>query len=172
MHLIFLHGAPGVGKRTIAQELSSNLGFPFLNTHHLSELLEPVFGDGTESFVGLRDDLFTRLVSDALALPEDGLIVSFIYDSRFSPAIFQPFIEAAQKTGDTALFIGLTCDDDELQARAAATGHKQTSTQTTQAALPGPAININTSGENAPETVGNILLMLPNDMKKSQLDML
>jgi len=29
MHLIFLHGVPGVGKRTIAKELANELGFPF-----------------------------------------------------------------------------------------------------------------------------------------------
>ena len=174
MNLIFLHGAPGVGKRTVAQELSEALGFPFLNTHHLGELLEPVFGYGSENFNGLRDDVFTRLVTAATDLPEEGLIISFIYDTAFSPDIFSPFIDAAREHGSTALFIGLTCDDDELQARADETGHgtEIRGTQASLADLPGPSITINTSGESAAETVENILMLLPNDLKKRQLDML
>ncbi|HAK52946.1 MAG TPA: hypothetical protein DCM54_13735 [Gammaproteobacteria bacterium] len=42
MHLIFLHGVPGVGKRTIAIELAKELDYPFLNFQHLAALLGPV----------------------------------------------------------------------------------------------------------------------------------
>ncbi|MEX2326221.1 MAG: hypothetical protein WD558_00690 [Pseudomonadales bacterium] len=183
MHLIFLHGAPGVGKRTIALELSRELQFPFLNFHHLSALLGPVFGYSTDTFNELRDKTYQAVIENAMALPEDGLIASFTYEPSIPLDNFKRFIEAAQNSGGMGLFIGLTCTTDDLKGRVEsperASMDKVSDFQKLAESvssgifelptLPGPSITIDTSGETPEETVQNILAMLPEDLKDNMI---
>ena len=180
MHLIFLHGVPGVGKRTIANELSSELGFPFLNFHHLAALLGPVFGYSSPAFHELRDSSTKTVINQALQLPEDGIICSFTYEPSIPLKNYETYIKDARALGGIGLFVGLTCDDDELKARVESperqTLGKVSDFQLLEQSmsegvfdipeLPGPAITINTSGESPQDTVQNIIAMLPDEMKK------
>lgn len=179
MHLIFLHGAPGVGKRTIAQELSTELEFTFLNFHHLSALLGPVFGYSTPTFNSLRDELYKRVMDEAMALPEDGVISTFTYEPSIPLDNFAGFIQAAQDSGGIGLFIGLTCDTHDLRDRVESPERRSldkvsdfekledsvTAGTFELPKLPGPSITIDTSGESPSETVQNILAMLPDELK-------
>lgn len=179
MHLIFLHGVPGVGKRTIAMELSQELGFPFLNFQNLTELLGPVFGYSSPNYNALRDTITQQVINQAFELPEDGIISSFTYEPTIPLENYRGYIEAAKNSGGIGLFVGLTCDDDELKARVesperAASG-KMNDFQMLEESmsagvydipeLPGPHITINTSGEDSATTVQNVIAMLPDDMK-------
>jgi broad-specificity NMP kinase len=180
MHLIFLHGVPGVGKRTIATKLSSELGFPFLNFHHLAALLGPVFGYSSQAFNELRDGTTKGLIEQAMTLPEDGIICSFTYEPSVPLQNYETFINSAKAAGDIGLFVGLTCDEDELRQRVESperqTLEKVSDFQLLEQSmsegifdipeLPGPSITINTSGESPEDTVQNIIAVLPDDMKK------
>ena len=178
MHLIFLHGVPGVGKRTIAMELAKELGFPFLNFHHLAALLGPVFGYSSPIFNKLRDKTTQLAVEQALALPEDGIICSFTYEPSIPLRNYQAYIEKAKQSGDIGLFVGITCDAEELKQRIETPERKAqgefSDFQLLEASmsafdipeLPGPSITIDTTGESAEQTVQNITAMLPDDMKK------
>ena len=180
MHLIFLHGVPGVGKRTIATELSSELGFPFFNFHHLAALLGPVFGYSSQTFNELRDSTTKILMEQAMNLPEDGIICSFTYEPTIPLKNYEAYINNAKVAGDIGLFVGLTCDDEELKQRVESperqTLGKVSDFQLLEQSmldgkfdipdLPGPSITINTSGESPGDTVQNIIAMLPDDMKK------
>ncbi|MCZ6503093.1 MAG: AAA family ATPase [Gammaproteobacteria bacterium] len=178
MHLIFLHGVPGVGKRTIAMELANELGFPFLNFHHLATLWGPVFGYSSPTFNELRDKITQLVVEQALALPEDGIICSFTYVPSIPLENYRAYIEKAKQGGDIGLFVGLTCDDEELKQRVE-TPERKAQGQLSDfqlledsmsifdiPELPGPSITIDTTGESAEQTVQNIIAMLPDDMKR------
>lgn len=181
MHLIFLHGAPGVGKRTVAMELSRELEFPFLNFHHLSALLGPVFGYSSDAFNALRDTTYKSVLAEAMTLPEDGLIASFTYEASIPLEKFAGYIKAAQESGGMGLFIGLTCNTDDLKNRVESPERsnlgKVSNFQALEESvatgafelpdLPGPSITIDTSGEEPYETVQNILAMLPDDLKQN-----
>lgn len=181
MHLIFLHGAPGVGKRTVAMELSRELDYPFLNFHHLSALLGPVFGYSSDAFHALRDATYRSVLQEAMSLPEDGLIASFTYEPSIPLENFASFIKAAQDSGGMGLFIGLTCNSDDLKTRVEspersslgkvsnfqALEESVSSGMFELPALPGPSITIDTSGEEPSETVQNILALLPDDLKQN-----
>ena len=183
MHLIFLHGAPGVGKRTIAMELSKELEFPFLNFHHLAALLGPVFGYSSDNFLALRNRMYKTVLEQAMALPEDGLIASFTYEPSVPLDDFATFIKAAQASGGMGLFIGLTCATEDLKNRVEsperASLEKVNDFQRLEEAmsagtfelptLPGPSITIDTSGESPSETVQNILAVLPDDLKQNMV---
>ncbi len=179
MHLIFLHGVPGVGKRTIATELANELDFPFLNFQHVAELLGPVFGYSSPSFNALRDQITSQLMNEAMSLPEDGVICSFTYEPTVPLENYRDFIDSAKASGGIGLFVGLTCDETELRQRADAPERKGAGKidefqllEESMARevfevpeLPGPSITINTSGESAEQSVQNILAVLPDDMK-------
>ena len=181
MHIIFLHGVPGVGKRTIAMDLSEELGFPFLNFSHLASLLGPVFGYSSPNFNELRDEITRTLITHTLALPEVGIISSFTYEPTIPMSDYKGFIDLAKDTGGIGLFVGLTCDEDELKSRMDSperkSSEKVSEFQLLEEsmpignddipALPGPSITINTSGEDPATTVQNIITMLPVDMKRS-----
>ena len=183
MHLVFLHGAPGVDKRTIALELAKELQFPFLNFHHLSALLGPVFGYSSTTFNALRDETYKSVIADAMTLPEDGLIASFTYEPSIPLQNFETFIKAAQKSGGIGLFIGLTCATDDLKTRVESPERahleKVSNFEMLEGSvfagkfelpkLPGPSITIDTSGETPEETVQNILAMLPDDLKQNMV---
>ena len=178
MHLIFLHGVPGVGKRTIARELARELGFPFLDFQNLTHLLGPVFGYNATAFGELRNDTYQQILSAAMATPDDGVIATFSYDRFIDLKHYAEFIDIARDSGGIGLFVGLTCDDDELKGRV--DDPRRHSDKITDLELmeedfgaeiletpdlPGPSIMINTTGETPEETVQNILGTLPDDMK-------
>lgn len=177
MHLIFLHGVPGVGKRTIAMELSKELGFPFLNFQNLASLLGPVFGYSSPNFNELRDSVTDLLIKRAMTLPDDGIIVSFNDEPSIPTENYRGYIEAIRNSGGIGLFVGLTCDEDELKERTDQPARRaaerltdfqlleesNSSSEITE--LPGPSITINTSDESPEQTVQNIIAMLPDDMK-------
>jgi broad-specificity NMP kinase len=178
MHLIFLHGVPGVGKRTIAKELAQELGFPFLDFQNLTHLLGPVFGYDTDTFGKLRNNVYQQTLDAALQLPDDGLIASFTFDKYVQMDQYAGFINAAKDSGGIGLFVGLTCDDEELKDRVEDPGRKAGKTdglammeddignlQLDTPDLPGPSILIDTTGESPEVTVQNILATLPDDMK-------
>ena len=178
MHLIFLHGVPGVGKRTIARELAVELGFPFLDFQNLTQLLGPVFGYSAPVFGDLRNDAYKKILDAATELPEDGLIASFTYDEHIDLSQYGDFIGAARESGGIGLFVGLTCDEEELKDRVVDPDRQNGRTSdlqvleddlgtgdSSEAELPGPSIEINTTGETPEHTVQNILAMLPDDMK-------
>ena len=177
MHLIFLHGVPGVGKRTIAMELSQELGFPFLDFQNLGSLLGPVFGYASPNFTTLRDEITDRVINMAIGLPEDGIIASFNDGPGIPMDAYRGYIDAVRESGGIGLFVGLTCDEDELKERAdlatRRAAERLTDFQIQEEAdaatlvtdLPGPSIVINTSGESPEQTVQNIIAMLPDGMK-------
>jgi broad-specificity NMP kinase len=180
MHLIFLHGVPGVGKRTIATELGQELGFPFLSFHNIAALLGPVFGYSSQAFNELRDLTTKNIIEEAMKLPEDGIICSFTYEPSIPLPNYEGYINNATSTGDIGLFVGLTCDEEDLKLRVESPERQslgkisdfQLLEQSMSEGifdipqLPGPSITINTSGESPEDTVQNIIAMLPDAMKK------
>ena len=178
MHLIFIHGVPGVGKRTIARQLAQELGFPFLDFQNLTQLIGPVFGYNSPTFGDLRNNAYKEILEAAMALPEDGLIASFTYDQHVELSQYADFIETARVSGGIGLFVGLTCDDEELKGRVIDPERHAEKFNDLQMMeddfgreeleipeLPGPSITINTTGEEPEHTVQNIMAMLPDDMK-------
>jgi hypothetical protein len=164
-------------------ELAKELDYPFLNFQYLGALLGPVFGYSSPKFNELRDNMTTTLIGEAMDLIEDGVISSFTYEPSIHLDQYKAFIEAAQVSGGIGIFVGLTCDEEELKGRVESPERgdleKVDDFQLLEDAmssgmyeipeLSGPSITINTSGETPETTVQNILAMLPNDMKRDMM---
>ncbi len=181
MHVIFLHGVTGVGKRTIAKELATELGFSFLNFHHLASLLGPVFGYSSNTFAELRNEATHRMIEQAMELQEDGIICTFTYDPTISLERYRTHIDAAKISNCIGLFVGLTCDDKVLQRRVKIQTRRfdddisdlqrleesLLSGNVEIPELPGPSISIDTAGESSGQSAQNIIALLPDSMKQA-----
>ncbi len=114
---------------------------------------------------------------------EDGIISSFAFEPSIPLDNYAAYVKAAQDSGGIGIFVGLTCDDEDLKGRVespdrAGLGNMSDFQVLEDAAssatyeipdLPGPSITIDTSGETPETTVQNIIAMLPNDMKRDMM---
>jgi hypothetical protein len=74
VRLIFLHGLPGVGKLTVASELTKLTGFRIFHNHLAVDLVESVFDFGSLPFVELREEVWLTVFTRAVAANLNGLI--------------------------------------------------------------------------------------------------
>ncbi len=65
MKLIFIYGAPAVGKLTVARELARLTGFKVFHNHLSIDCIEPIFDFGTPSFFKLIELIRVETVAEA-----------------------------------------------------------------------------------------------------------
>jgi hypothetical protein len=65
MKLVFLHGAPAVGKLTVARELAVLTGFRLFHNHLTVDLVSSLFPFGSEPFVLLREQIWLAAFAEA-----------------------------------------------------------------------------------------------------------
>ena len=180
MHLIVVHGVPGVGKRTVCGELARLTGFRFLNAHHLAVLLGPVFEYGTPTFNRLRDQVYDSLIDEAAELGLPGLIVTCIFEPSVDIARFERHAALCEQRGGETVFVGLTCTPAELHSRMTSADREPLGKWTDYEALerwmsrghfdfptnlPGRSLIIETTGMPAHQSAHRIFERLPAAMQ-------
>jgi chloramphenicol 3-O-phosphotransferase len=116
MNLIFLHGAPAVGKLTIARELADLTGLRLFHNHLTVDLVNAVFDFGSEPFVILREQIWLAVFREA-AQQNVSLIFTFSPESSVRERFIQDAIETVESAGGKVIFVELTCSSDELERR-------------------------------------------------------
>jgi chloramphenicol 3-O-phosphotransferase len=116
MQLIFLHGAPGVGKLTVARELARLTGFKLFHNHLTVDLVGAVFPFGTEPFVLLREEIWLATFRQA-AKNETSLIFTFAPEGTVRSEFIPETISAVESRGGKVVFVELTCGEEELERR-------------------------------------------------------
>ena len=117
MKLIFISGLPGVGKLTVAKELSALTGYKLFHNHLVVDLLLAVFPFGSPEFVELRESIWLSVFDQASRAGLPGLIFTFAAENTVRQAFITKTQETVRGNGGTVQFIELVCDDDELQRR-------------------------------------------------------
>jgi deoxyadenosine/deoxycytidine kinase len=117
MNLIFLYGMPGVGKLTVARELSNLIGYKVFHNHLTVDLVTSLFEFGSESFINLREKIWLETFAEAIKADFDGLVFTFAVErtvpNDFPAKVRNLFIE----NGGNVSFIELKCDIEELENR-------------------------------------------------------
>jgi len=116
MQLVFIHGAPAVGKLTVARELAALTGFRLFHNHLTVDLAGSVFGFGTESFVRLREDIWLATFREA-ARHDVSLIFTFAPESTVTKGFVNKVIDIVEAAGGEIVFVELTCAEAELERR-------------------------------------------------------
>src|SRR6185436_6177229 len=116
MKLIFLHGAPAVGKLTIGRELVALTGFRLFHNHLTVDLVGSLFPFGSEPFVLLREKIWLAAFAEA-AKENLSLIFTFNPERTVREQFIQDAINVVESAGGKIVFVELTCAQDELERR-------------------------------------------------------
>jgi chloramphenicol 3-O-phosphotransferase len=116
MKLVFLYGAPGVGKLTVARELAKLTGFRLFHNHLTVDLVSSLFPFGTEPFILLREQIWLSAFRDA-ARNRVSLIFTFNPERTVHEAFIQDTLDVVVGAGGRVIFVELTCSQDELERR-------------------------------------------------------
>ena len=117
MKLIFLHGLPGVGKLTVARELSKLTGFKVFHNHLTVDLVLSVFEFGSRQFVELREKIWLEVFSRAVDVKVPGLIFTFAFEKTVSDNFIQNVRSIVESDGGEVLFVRLECSQEEIEKR-------------------------------------------------------
>jgi len=124
MKLIFLYGAPAVGKLTVARELAKLIDFRVFHNHLTIDCIEPVFDFGTPSFSRLINLIRLETVAEA-ARAHVNLIFTYCYAKDFDDAHVAEFAKTIEANGGEICFVLLTCERGELERRVLEESRKQ-----------------------------------------------
>ena len=116
MLLIFIHGAPAVGKLTVAREVARLTGFPLFHNHLTVDLVSSLFAFGTAPFISLREEIWLAAFAEA-ARNELSLIFTFNPERTVNEDFIQKTIEVIEAAGGQVVFVELACSDEELERR-------------------------------------------------------
>jgi hypothetical protein len=116
MNLIFLHGAPAVGKLTVARHLAELTGFRLFHNHLTVDLLSAVFDFGSEPFVILREQIWLAVFGEA-AQHNVSLLFTFNPENTVRERFIADTIETVESAGGKVIFVELTCASEELERR-------------------------------------------------------
>lgn len=116
MNLVLIHGAPGVGKLTVARELARLTGFRLFHNHLTVDLVSSLFSFGSEPFVLLREQIWLAAFREA-AQNDVSLIFTFNPERTVRERFIQDAIDVVASAGGKVIFVELTCAEAELQRR-------------------------------------------------------
>jgi AAA domain len=116
MQLIFLHGAPAVGKLTVARELEKLTGFRLFHNHLTVDLCTSLFPFGSEPFIHLREQIWLAAFAEA-ARNDVSLIFTFNPERTVRERFVQDARDAVESAGGRIVFVELTCTEAELERR-------------------------------------------------------
>ena len=117
MNLIFVHGMPGVGKLTVARELSRLTGYKLFHNHLTVDLVESVFEFGTQAFAELRESIWLSVFEKAIDSGLPGLIFTFAFEPTVTSCFVPATVEMIESRGGNVVFVELRCDSSVLEKR-------------------------------------------------------
>jgi broad-specificity NMP kinase len=124
MKLVFLYGAPAVGKLTVARELAKQTGFKVFHNHLSIDCIEPIFDFGTTSFFKLIELIRLETVAEA-ARENVNLIYTFCYAKDLDDPHVAKIVETVEASGGEVCFVLLICERSELEKRVLEESRKQ-----------------------------------------------
>jgi shikimate kinase len=124
MKLIFLYGAPAVGKLTVAGEIAKRTDFKVFHNHLSIDCIEPVFEFGSPSFYKLIDLIRVETVEEAARIGQD-LVYTFCFAKDLDEPHVAKIAESVEKHGGEVCFVLLTADKDVLERRVLEESRRQ-----------------------------------------------
>lgn len=117
MKLIVLYGLPGVGKLTVARELTRLTGFKLFHNHLTVDLVMSVFDFSSPPFVELREKIWLDVFSRAAAEKVPGVIFTFVFERTVRGDFIKRLRGVVEASGGEVIFVNLECSPTELEKR-------------------------------------------------------
>jgi shikimate kinase len=125
MNLIFIYGAPAVGKLTVAKELASKTGYKLFHNHLTVDLVRSLFDYGTEQAVKLSSKFRLEMFEEAAKANISGVIFTYVYAKGLDDESVQEIIERVEGAGGNVFFVLLKAEKDELLKRVEEESRKE-----------------------------------------------
>ena len=110
MKLVFIYGAPGVGKLTTAQALAALTGFRLFHNHLSFNLVKAIFDFPSPPFFELLGTVRVATLEAAARARLPGLVFTFVYAATEDDAFVAQRVDAVERHGGEVLFVRLSCD--------------------------------------------------------------
>jgi hypothetical protein len=118
MDLVFLYGAPSVGKLTIATEIAQRTGFRLFDNHVSVDFALAIFERGTRPYARLLKT--SRLVAiEAAARADVSVIFTFVYAFPNDDPFLRRLFHAVERHSGRVCPVRLVCEDAVAELRVA-----------------------------------------------------
>ena len=117
MKLIFLHGAPAVGKLTVARELATLTDARLFHNHLTVDLVSSLFPFGSEPFILLREQIWLAAFAEA-ARNNVSLIFTFNPERTVRERFVQDAINVVENAGGRFEMTTRIDNPDKISVRA------------------------------------------------------
>jgi len=120
MELIFIYGAPAIGKYTVAKELQEKTGYKLFHNHLTADLAGSIFESGTMQYSELAASLRLLVIEQCVKNKLPGLIMTYAYGlETFEGKYDDDFIKEMIKINETGkiVFVKLECSKEEQLKR-------------------------------------------------------
>ncbi len=150
--VILLYGPPGVGKLTVAREISKKTNFKVFHNHLISDLISEFFEPGTEDFSDKFFFLWTYFFKELLKSDNEGIIITLVYglqtlEGEKDDKLFLKIKEEGEGSGAEVLFVKLECSQEEIRKRVTSKSRKKYKKLTSVSALENIRKKYNIDGE-------------------------
>jgi hypothetical protein len=116
MKLVFIYGAPAVGKLTVATELGRLTSFAVWDNHQSIDCLLPLFPFGSEPFNRLSEQMRVTVLAEAARQGVDAIFTfAFSYPGDIGCAA--RIFAAVEENGGTVCLAQLICMVEEQERR-------------------------------------------------------
>jgi broad-specificity NMP kinase len=125
MKIIIIHGAPAVGKLTVAEELSKITRYKVFHNHLVLDLVNSVFDSKKKIFWEVVSDIRLQIVKEAIKQKIKGIIYtqSDIASDKFD--FVKKIIKESERTKSSVYFVHLICSKEELSRRVKLDSRKE-----------------------------------------------
>lgn len=123
MNLVFIYGPPGVGKLSVARELSKINGYKVFHNHLTYDLVHEIFGERVPW--KLVDAIRMSVFKEYCKTAESGLIFTYVYAKKIDDKFVKKIRKLAKDHGFNIYFVQLTCDIEALKTRIALDNRKE-----------------------------------------------
>ncbi len=150
--VILLYGPPGVGKLTVAREISKKTNFRVFHNHLISDMIGEFFESGTKEFSDKFFYLWTYFFKELLKSDNEGIIITLVYglqtlEGKRDEEFFLRIKEEVEKNGTKVFFVKLECSNEEIKKRVIAKSRKKYKKLTSVSALEDIRKKYNIDGE-------------------------
>ena len=126
MEFLVLSGYPGVGKYSVALEVTKLANYANFHNHLTVDPVLSLFEFGSANFVEMREKIWFGLLDRAFKeKSKKGIVFTLAWDSSLDPLTLCRLQELADTNDVKFLSFELTCDEDELKTRLQSSGRKK-----------------------------------------------
>lgn len=117
MHIILIHGLPGVGKLTVAKELAKKTGYKLFHNHLTIDLVSSLFTLSYPRYWDLNRELRLLMIEEAAKADLKGIIITYCYAPSIGDQFITSLLSLVKKYTCTLDVVYLRCTDEALYQR-------------------------------------------------------